>query len=103
MALLPLLWAAAGPMRAQDAAPGWHVGRVVKGTSASWWWAVVDDGLAPAVSVDQGVAWAHCPAPAYEPQTCTIVAQGPWTVLIVDGATLWERGRVALPGVSGGL
>lgn len=92
--LLPVVWLAAGPVAAQ---PVWILGHLTRDTSASWWYATVDEGIAPEVKVDRGDAWAHCPTPAYEPQTCLIVAQGPWTALTVDGVLFWERGRVYLP------
>lgn len=98
-----LLLALASPIAAQAPAD-WQAGHLSARGDASWWYAEVADGIAPEVWSDYGEAgvnyWSFCPAPAYQPQTCIVVAQGPWTVVRLggpDGAILHERGRVYLP------
>lgn len=103
VAALSGLWGAPGRVSAEDlpVAPAWRLGYLSHRGDASWWWAVVEDGRAPSVWADRGTLgvdyWSHCPAPEGQPQTCLVVAQGNWTVVTVDGAPLWQRGRAYLP------
>ncbi len=102
VALLPLLWLAAGPVVAQGRPPGaqgWHVGRVAQGEDGvSWWYRQQATGAMPAVeSVPPGLAWGLCPGPEEEAQTCTVAAAGPWRAVLVGGAVLWRRGDTYLP------
>lgn len=75
----------------------WRPGQVVRDDGASWFYPDVPT-TRPTVAVDAGGAWAACIGDE-EPCSWVVSAQGPWRRLTVDGVTIWERSRVALPQV----
>lgn len=87
------------PARAQDVGEPWTVGQVaVRDEGASWWWRVQPDGSLPEVrSEPEGLATVWCPARPEEPQSCTLLAWGPWRRVVVDGVVVGERSRLRLP------
>jgi hypothetical protein len=105
VALLSYVWATAGQVTAQGARPWerptWQLGAYDRGVGPTWYWRYQQDGTHPVVeTVPPGLGWGLCPGPADAAQQCIVSVQGPWAVIVVDGQTLAERGRVYLPGVS---
>lgn len=110
MALLPLVWLTAGPVRAEVVLPAspWIQGEVASTREPwrmSWWYAEVDAGYSPRVEVEgEGTASAYCPqlAPA-QPETCMVYAWGNWTRVSVDGRVIAWRAdyRAYIPVVYG--
>lgn len=81
------------------AAGSWQTGALRPDTS--WWVRVQPDGVEPAVSVTgSGKARVVCLGPVEEPQSCTLIARGPWLRLVVEGEVVGER--LLLPVVATG-